>query len=92
MKVHTHIITKQKLIINHHKINTCALYFCAEPSYSSFVQLSQSVATFRPLLHRPSAFCSPQGAVPGDPHALHYHQVSLHMEMTSQVLQLSPTV
>lgn len=48
----------------------------AEPSYSSVVQLAQSVAAVRPLLHWPPALCSNQGAVPGDPHALHYHQVS----------------
>lgn len=49
-----------------------------EPSYPSAVQPSQSIAAIRPVLHRPPALCSPQGAVSGDPHALHYHQVGTH--------------
>jgi len=64
------------------------LFVFAEPPYPSVVQPSQSIAAFGPLLHRPPALRSHQGAVPGDPHALHYNQVRTRKcyQMKSDVL------
>lgn len=49
-----------------------------EPEYSSAVQPSQGLTVVGALLHWPLALCPPEGAVPGDPHALHYLQVDTH--------------
>lgn len=55
-------------------------YVCltfVEPQYSRAVQPAQSSAAVGPLLHWLVALRPTEGAVPGDPHALHYLQVDL---------------
>lgn len=58
-------------------LQVCA-FSPAEPSYPGVVQPPQSAAAAGPLLHRPPALRPAEGAVSGDPHALHYQQVGTH--------------
>ena len=68
------------LIYNKRK-NLSVVYVCvflSEPSYTCVVQLGPCSAAAGALLHRAPALRPPQGAVPGDPHALNYHKVRAH--------------
>lgn len=58
-------------------LQVCA-FSPAEPSYPGVVQPPPSAAATGPLLHRPPALRPAEGAVSGDPHALHYQQVGTH--------------
>lgn len=61
-------------------LQACA-FSPAEPSYPGVVQPPQSAAAAGPLLHRPPALRPAEGAVSGDPHALHHQQVGTHTQV-----------